>query len=96
MQCGQGCVSGPGEYREVHEIGVEVQNVVPAGEPLHLLQHHHVVWDVVPDIRVKPQGLAARRHQICAGSGVAAGKQGDLVSLPYEFVCQVRGAARFR
>ena len=69
---------------------MKVQHIEPAGETLHLLQHHRVIRDMVTDIRIKPQGLAARRHQICAGSGVAAGKQGDIVTLPDELVGQVR------
>ena len=77
---------GPGEYREVHEIGMEMQDVKLTGEPLHLFEHHHVEGDVVTDIRVKPQSLATRRHEVCAGSGVPAGEQGDVVSLPDELI----------
>src|SRR5436190_14185558 len=72
---------------------MKVQHIEPAGKTLHLLQHHRVIRDMLTDIRVEPQGLAARRHQICAGSGVAAGKQGDIVTLPDELVDQVRNHA---
>jgi hypothetical protein len=82
--------AGPGEYGEMHKTGVEVEDVEAAGQPLHLLEHHHVEGNMVPDILVKPQGLAARGHQVCAGSGIAAGEQGDLLSLSGELIGQVR------
>ena len=89
MQGCQGRVPGPGKHREVHEVGMEVEDVELAGLPLDLFKHHDVEGDVVADIWVKPQRLAAHWDQVCPCSGTPAGKQGDLVSLPDELICQI-------
>jgi hypothetical protein len=39
----------------MQEIDVEVKDVKFMGAPANFLQYHYLVWQVIPDSRVKPE-----------------------------------------
>ncbi len=74
-------------------IDVKVNHVEFVRAPVDLIQHDHVVRQRIPAIRIQPQRAFAGSHQLRRRNRVPAGEQSNLVSLPDQFLCQVRDYA---
>ena len=77
------------DEREKHVIGVEMQHVELAGTLPYLLQHQYIVGEWIADLRIETQASLGASDKFRRSLGVTAGKQGDLMTLPYEFLRDV-------
>ena len=76
-------------HREMQHVDMEVQHVELVGPSSHLLQHHEVIGQWVLDDRIEPQRDVAAADQLGGCSGIAAGEQGDVMSLTHQLLGQV-------
>jgi hypothetical protein len=79
----------PGEYGEMDEVGVKVQDVEAMRQALDLLEHGHMIGNVVPNCRVEAKRLLAAWYEGGGCVGVAACEQRDIVTLADQFVGEV-------
>ena len=78
----------PVEQREWIVIEMKVQKIelfIIAFLP-HTLQHHHMQCVGIPNRTVETQRFWPRRIEFRRGAGIAAGKQGDIMSQCHEFL----------
>ena len=79
------------EQREMHHVGVEVQDVEAVLVLAHLGQHRQVGGQVRLQRRgIEADRLVAHGDQVGLGLGVGAGEQGDLVAEIDQGVAQMR------
>ena len=81
------------DQRGVNYIDVEVKNVELVDPAADLVQHDHVVRQRIAHCRIEAQRCVTAAHEPGRRLGVAAGKQGDVVSLAYELFGQKRNNA---
>jgi hypothetical protein len=73
----------------VEVVDVEVDHVERRGLLVDLLEHQHVVGELIDAARVKPQRAWTRRHEPRARHGIAAREERDVVTQSDELLGQV-------
>lgn len=73
----------------MEQVGVEMQDIELRGPPTHCLQLHHLVRQRVVAIRIETKRLVTAGHELRSGSRVAAGEQGDVMTLTDQFFSQI-------
>jgi hypothetical protein len=90
VQGGQGAVGAVAKERELHHVGVEVDDVELVGQGPDLGDLAQVSGEIGFQGRgIKPDGLVANGDQLGLGLGFGAGEQGDVVTEIDERVGQV-------
>jgi hypothetical protein len=75
--------------REMQKIEVKMNDIEFRREAEHLLQHDEVMNQGVAVLRIQTQGMRYRWSQPGTSPGVAAGEQGDIVTLTDQFFGQI-------
>src|ERR1035438_2744811 len=76
------------EERKVQVIVVEMNHVELRSLPKDEFHQPHVLGQRLATGRVAPEGALARSDECCHGFGIAAGKEGNLVAQPNQFLRQ--------
>jgi hypothetical protein len=80
MQRCQGPRSHVAEYRKMEMVDVEVQDVELRGARTHLVEHQHVIRNIVAAGALEPDRTGAARNELSSGDGIFGCKQGYLVA----------------
>src|SRR4029078_7079119 len=73
-----------GEEGKVKAIEVEMQDVELACALADLGEHRKMGWDIPGQVRIEPESKRTARHELGAGTAIAARKQSDVVPTPDE------------
>jgi hypothetical protein len=73
----------------MHVISVEMDHIELSRVLINVLQKQHVECKLIYATIVQPQSPPAHSGQPCLRYRISAGKKGDLVSLPDQFLRQI-------
>ena len=70
-------------------IHMEMQQIELRGHAADFIEHNHGVGNVVPHGRIESKGLLTAWDKSCAGKGITAGEQSDIVPLFDELLGEI-------
>src|SRR5580700_7956575 len=85
-----GLAPEPGKRWKMQKIRMKVDDVECFGAPHDAVQHHQMMRKRILALRIEAQCAITRGPQYRPGLRVAAGKQSDLMTLPYQLFGQIR------